>query len=368
MPRLAAGLMMLAVAAAIVPSAERGGDVAAPGPPPAREGLVSEPARSGATEESSAGRSASLAPAPASGPEEDPRAPLTGRRVDADAVDRPVLAVKVDNAPTARPQAGLQHADVVMVQPIEAATRFIALYHATDPGRLGPVRSGRFVDAELLPPFDPLLAMSGAAEPVREALRRAGLPLYETGSAGAWDIDESRRAPHQVFLEPAALWEVGQGRGVPPADPVWAFDEAVPGRAERVERAAWRYPAATAVVWRWDGRERRWVRSQDGRAQRTVDGTRVGADNVVVLRVPRGPDHTRPIEVVGAGELTLLRDGRRLTGTWRKPSRGAHFAWRDDEGEPLSLRPGTTWIELVPAHATVTVDPREPRHRVPSAL
>jgi hypothetical protein len=130
---------------------------------------------------------------------------------------------------------------------------------------------------------------------------------------------------------------------------------------------AWRYPGATGVVWRWDGRRYRWVRSQEGRAQRTVDGTRVRADNVVVLRVPEGPNHTRPVRVVGSGELVLLRDGRRLSGTWHKPSRGAHFTWRDEDGEPLPLRPGTTWIELVREDAPVTVEAPEPPDRVPSA-
>lgn len=305
---------------------------------------------------STAGPASKPARKPTPSPEPEAVHPLTGLPADdASSLDRAVLAVKVDNTSTARPQEGLQDADVVMVELVESATRFIALYHATDPGRLGPVRSGRFIDADLLLPFEPLMAMSGAAEPVREELREAGLTLYEVGSAGAWDIDRSRPSPHQVFLYPAPLWEAAAAEGLPPAEQPWPFAQELSSAGAGTERVAWRYPGATAVVWRWDAGRRRWRRSQDGHVQHTADGTRVRADNVVIVHVPRGPNFTRPVEVIGEGRLTVLRRGRRVSGTWVKPDPEAHFVWLDEAGEPLALDPGTTWIELVPEDVELDV-------------
>lgn len=360
MGRVVAGLMLLAFGAALVASAE----LHSPASSVARSAAVgstervsgpSSPAPSLPARETVREAAPKPEPEPTSQPEPEPIEPLTGLPADESVSERAVLAVKVDNTATARPQAGLQHADVVMVQLVESATRFVALYHSTDPGRLGPVRSGRFVDADLLRSFEPLLAMSGAAEPVRQELHEAGLTLYEVGSAGAWEIDRSRPSPHQVFVHPAPLWEAAETEGLPPAEQPWAFAEAPSPAGAGTERVAWRYPHATAVVWRWDAGSRRWRRSQDGRVQRTADGTGVRADNVVIVHVPRGPDHTRPVEVVGDGEITVLRRGRRVSGTWAKTGPEAHFVWFDEEGEPLPLDPGATWVELVPEDVAIDV-------------
>lgn len=353
MGRVATGLVLLALSAALAASTElRPRDTTAHPVNVGQQGERVSAAVPASPTPSPPGPDATPAPSPTPAPVE----PLTGRPTDdASLSDRAVVAVKVDNAITARPQTGLQHADVVMVELVESATRFVALYHSTDPGRLGPVRSGRFIDADLLRPFEPLVAMSGAAKPVRRELRESGLTLYETGSADAWDIDRSRRPPHQVFVHPAPLWEAAAADGLPPAEQPWVFaDERAPA-GTGTERVAWRYPNATAVVWRWDAGRRRWRRSQDGHVQHTADGTTVRADNVVIVHVPRGPHWARPVEVVDEGPLTVLRGGRRVSGVWKKPAPEAHFVWLDDQGEPLPLEPGITWIELVPEDVAVDV-------------
>lgn len=357
MHRVAAGLVLLALGAAFAASGEpRPHTVSTQ--PPAVSGAGGR--MSASTPPSSPSPPATPTPPAATAPSRpagpQPAEPLTGRPADdASVLDRAVLAVKVDNTATARPQTGLQDADVVMVELVESATRFIALYHATDPGRVGPVRSGRYVDADLLLPFEPLLAMSGAAQPVRQELEEAGLTLYEVGSAGAWDIDRSRPSPHQVFVHPAPLWEAADTEGLPAAEQPWVLAEERAPAGRATDRVAWRYPAATAVVWRWDAGRRRWRRSQDGHVQHTADGTVVRADNVVIAHVPRGPNVTRPVDVVGEGEITVLRRGRRVSGTWEKAAPEAHFVWLDEDGEPLRLDPGTTWVELVPEDVDLDV-------------
>lgn len=149
----------------------------------------------------------SAPPPPAPPP---PSAPLTGTPLPPallDVLARPVLAVKIDNARAARPQSGLDRADVVVTELVEGGlTRFLALYQSADAGVVGPVRSGRDLDALLLPAFHPLLAMSGAAGPTQAVLDAAGLPSFsEHRDPGAFSRSPARRAPHNFYADTAAL-------------------------------------------------------------------------------------------------------------------------------------------------------------------
>lgn len=282
--------------------------------------------------------------------------PLTGLPADDDAaLARPVLAAKIDNAPRARPQTGLRQADVVMVELVEGATRFVALFHSTDPGQFGPVRSGRFVDAKLLPSFEPVMALSGAARPVLAELRAADLALHGEGSAGAWARDSSRPAPHNLYARAAPLWQSGQQAGLPPAEQPWHYDSDVPDGATVAEQASLVYPRATSVTWQFHHKSGRWRRRQDGAPHVDAGGNQIDADNVVIVEVPAVNDVTRPFNPIAAGELTVLRDRRQVDGTWHKPGATEHFRWRDRGGDPLPLTPGRTWIELVPTSGRVSV-------------
>jgi hypothetical protein len=286
--------------------------------------------------------------------------PLTGEPVeDEDVLERPILAVKVDNHPRARPQAGLARADVVMVEPVEGTTRFVALFHSRQADRVGPVRSGRFVDGELLPSLQPAFAISGAAEVVLADLRERRLELYGEGQTDAWTRDTNRRSPHNLFLATEPLFEGAAEDGAPAATQPWPYDDAVNEldleRGREVEGAELDYPDRESVGWEWDGD--RFVRSQDGSAHEAEGSGRVGARNVLILRVPATGDRTRPIDPIGSGELVLLRDGREFTGTWEKEGDTAHFRWLDEAGDPLRLAVGRTWIELMPDTGSVSVRP-----------
>ena len=75
-------------------------------------------------------------------PAKPPTCPLTGVAPHHAVPDRPALAIKVENLPEARPQAGLERADIVYEEPVEGGiTRFIVVYQCQDSKRIGPVRS-----------------------------------------------------------------------------------------------------------------------------------------------------------------------------------------------------------------------------------
>jgi hypothetical protein len=286
-------------------------------------------------------------------------APLTGVPADdPGALERPVVAVKVDNLAPARPQAGLEDADLVMVELVEGATRFIALYHSTDPGVVGPVRSGRLAEADLMPPFTPIYVMSGAHGPVGQELRGAIDVVLEEGQGGGWFRDSARRAPHNLFATATDIWASAPEQPAP--EQFWAFDPDTPAGGSDAPGLTAAYPRAGASRWDWDDAEGRWLRSQDGGPHTNVDGDQLGADNVVVIRMDAVANERRPFEPIGEGPATVFRDGQEFDARWRKASRTEHIEVLAPDGEPFPLKPGQTWLELLPTTGELGVDSAAP--------
>lgn len=281
--------------------------------------------------------------------------PLTGERSeDTDLLARPVLAVKIDNAPQARPQRGLNEADVVFVEPIEGATRFLALFHAGDPDEVGPVRSGRLIDADLLVPYAPVLAMSGAYITVEQELVAALEVVYGEGIGAQWRREPSRAAPHDLFVDAPSAWEAAAG-DAPAADPVWTFAEQVPPEGTDTDRADLSYPFASTSGWTWEGRH--WQREEEGTPSEDDAGARLEAANVVVVDVLPLASERRPIELIGEGTATVLRDGQRFPARWVKSGRDQHLDLLTPDGQPFPLAPGPTWVELLPTNGSATYMP-----------
>src|ERR1035438_10429084 len=141
-----------------------------------------------------------------------PVCPLTGLAPrDGHVPQRAALAVKVENLPQARPQWGLEAADIVFEEPVEGGiTRFIAVYQCHVVSRIEPVRSGRLVDVGILAPLGRILfAYSGAIQPVVNAIDSGTSLLQDVGAnraPGAYYRDPTRVAPHNLATSTAALW------------------------------------------------------------------------------------------------------------------------------------------------------------------
>jgi hypothetical protein len=294
-------------------------------------------------------------PTPTPTPTPGTLAPLTGLPLDdLAAAERPVMAVKVDNLAPARPQAGLEDADIVMVELVEGATRFVALYHSSDPGVVGPVRSGRLAEADLMPPFTPIYVMSGAHGPVAQELRTALEVVYEEGQGAGWFRDSARRAPHNLFATATDLWAAAPDLPVP--ETFWAFEADAPAGGAGAGSLRATYPRAGASGWEWDDAGGEWLRFQDGAAHVSADGAQLAADNVVVARMEPTGNERRPFEPLGEGPATVFRDGEQFEARWRKPTRGDHLEVLAPDGEAFPLRPGRTWLELLPTTGELTVD------------
>ena len=134
-----------------------------------------------------------------------------------------MLAVKIDNIVYARPQTGLQSADLVYVIPVEGGlTRFMAVYSSHIPPVVGPVRSARQSDLDLLRQFGrPAFAWSGATPHLVPFIERAPVvDLYALQVGGYYRSSEPGRAvqpvrEHEAAAGRGARREQGQGHRVP---------------------------------------------------------------------------------------------------------------------------------------------------------
>lgn len=289
-----------------------------------------------------------------------PTCPLTGEPPSDEALlDRPVLAVKVENIAESRPQAGLARADVVYEQPVEGGiTRFIALYHCRDADRIGPVRSGRRMDADVLRQFGrPIFAFAGGVDAVFRSVARARLvDMNFIVAEQLYGKDPNRLAPHNLFISTSSFYEAAEG-GEAPRETPFSFADEPPGetasKPARVIRAT--FSPQAEVVWRYNRKRDRWQRFHGEERHRLESGA-VSARNVVVqvVNVRAGGvldaagNPSPEVDVTGRGKVYVFRDGRVVEGRWSRPRRGALTEYVDANGDPIPLAPGTTWVELFP--------------------
>jgi hypothetical protein len=293
-----------------------------------------------------------------------PVAPLTGVPVDAAMAEllavRPALAVKVDGTAAAEPRLGLDAADLVYEEPVEGATRLTAVFHSTEPGEVGPVRSARPLDDELVAPLGAALVVSGGLDPFLDPVRSVA-PVWsaDDGAAGFRRLDD-RDAPHDLVVDTAAVWQE-LGDGTAPA--ATAIPHLAPGApftgTSSASQITLRYPGdVTVATWDWDAATGRWLATRDGRSQDSAPGERLGVAVVVVQFVDRSPQATGIVDandvevvdrvLVGSGHATVFAAGQLLVAEWSRTSPTDPTTLRTTDGVAIALPPGPIWWHLVP--------------------
>lgn len=280
-----------------------------------------------------------------------------------DIVARPALAVKIENSREARPQTGLEQADVVWEEMVEGGvTRYIAVYNSQVPETVGPIRSVRPMDANIIAPLKGLMVFSGGQPVFVRSVSDVGLQAvsHDAGAAGFYR-SKDRRAPHNVYGTTATfLSQADAGHSAPPA-PEFAFARAEAQASAAVAGA----PTSTVSVtmssysqpsWTWDAASGTFQRSEAGTPAVSATGARLSAKNVVVMSVslyntgtvdPAGSP-VPETEVVGSGAALVATGGRSMPVTWSKASPADPFVLTAADGTPVTLAPGNTWVELVP--------------------
>ncbi len=283
--------------------------------------------------------------APASVPTAAPgTAPLTG--LPAALPERPAVVVKIDNSPAARPQRGLNAADIVFEEPVEGGiTRFAAVFHSAMTV-VGPIRSGRTTDISFINAFGgPAFLYSGANRVIDALLmRQTTVQNYSASRSSGYWRDGARKVPHNLFTDAASFVHVGTA---PPAQ--FAYGKPQGGVPTSSVTAL---VGRIRVAWSWEGSA--WLRTQNGTAH-VSDGNQVSAANVIMAVVPEGS--TGLVDSVGSpvpeyifagsGPVAVFTGGQRIEGTWTRPSLRSPAILTDAVGNVIELTPGRTWVELV---------------------
>jgi hypothetical protein len=264
-----------------------------------------------------------------------------------------VLAVKIDNIVYARPQTGLTKADIIYVLPVEGGlTRFLAVFSSHFPPIIGPVRSARADDLELLRQFGrPALAFSGAQNNLLPIVERARIVNLYANAVGGYFRNYRRIAPYNLFAATHVLLREARKRSSR-AHCIGFRYGPTPAHGRRTRSVLVSYPAAS-YRFTWSPHRKRWLIWIDGARAATTEGAQMSAATVVIqhtiVRTSVYKERSlRPpyAKTTGRGWALVLRNGRAYTVRWSRPKLdgGTTFTYA---GKPFTFARGQVWIVLV---------------------
>ena len=267
----------------------------------------------------------------------------------------PVLAVKIDNLASARPQTGLQDADIVYVLPVEGGlSRLLAVFSSHFPAVIGPVRSAREDDLELLRQFGrPAFAYSGAQPQLLPVVEKARIADLYDGRVGGYFRDPRQDAPHNLYAHTSRL--LAEASGASKARDIGFRFGPTPSGGRPMTSFSVSYPAAS-FTFRWSAKACRWLVSMDGVPAQATEGGRLSAATVVVqyTNVRTSPfleAGARPpyAESTGTGTGLVLRDGKSYAIRWSRPDADGGTTFRTLSGQPMTFARGPVWMVLATA-------------------
>jgi hypothetical protein len=299
-----------------------------------------------------------------------PDCPLTGLPAPGGVVPRrSALAVKVDNYPTARPQTGLTHADVVFEEPVEGGiTRYVAVFQCHGATLVGPVRSARNIDIGILGQLgSPLLVHVGGIDPVIANIQASPIVDFELGDyTSIIQHVTGRVAPYDTYTSTTAVWQMRPKEDTPPS-PLFTYSGALPTGAA-VASVSIPFSFYSDVTWRYDTTTHEFLRYYGTTPDNLSNGVQNSAANVVVqfVNVTYGPWYENTeggLEVQAnlytdaSGSALVFRDGIEVKGRWSRSSLAQPTQFTTTSGAPIEMQPGATWVELVPTTVPVTTTP-----------
>jgi len=296
-----------------------------------------------------------------------PVAQFTGEEL-VDPISRPAFLVKIDNHQLARPQWGINQADVVFEELVEGnITRFAAIFHSRNVTDIGPVRSARTGDFELLSNLNtPLFGNSGGNPTVMRLLNDVDMVLLGDTTVGraAYRRNDERNAPHNLLTGTGDIYAAADGRGGTPPQ-MFSYrdgDESLPSSAQPVSGVEIDY-GGYQVTYRWDDVFQGWARTQQDSEHVDYDGVQVAPENVIIQFVKYGQSvayaGSPEVKVLGRGEAWVLTDGHLIEATWNRPTSVDITEFRDINGATIELTPGRTWIAL-PRSGTASIAEPDP--------
>ncbi len=301
-----------------------------------------------------------------------PTCPLTGSPVPGGGgvPQRSALAVKVDNYPSARPQSGLDKADIIFEEPVEGGiTRYAAVFQCQEATMVGPVRSARNIDIGILGQLGtPLEAHVGGIDPVIANIDASPIVNVDLGDYGSIITHPAgREAPYDTYSSTALMWGTHPSLTTSP-QPLFGYSNAAPAGTP-TSSVTINFSPTSDVTWKYDSAIGAYERFYNATTpDMLADGNQNTAANVVVQYVSifYGPwleNSEGGLEVQAdlypndSGPAEIFRGGVGIVGTWHRSSLGSPTQFLNSSGQPITLQPGQTWVELVPNTITATTTP-----------
>ena len=298
--------------------------------------------------------------------EDVPRHPLTGVELGGASVSGPSIAVKIDNTGAGRPQVGISAADIVFEELVEGGvTRYLAIFHTAIPEEVGPVRSGRPQDADLVAPFGGVFVFSGVGNSnVREIIRRSGVQMVEHDTSGGTEDgafffrSDRKPAPLNLHIEASQLIAGYSSLESPVQQFSYKTDPAeatavVSGVEASSDRAV--FSSGIESIWKWDAASGTYLKFlTNGNPDTDANGTQISATNVIVLSPNYIDSEGLPTAVIAgqSDRAYIATGGKLLEGRFTSSGFGEVLQLTDADGNPAFLSPGKTFVLLAPGEAS----------------
>jgi hypothetical protein len=280
---------------------------------------------------------------------------LSGR----EGIDGQVLAVKIDDTNAAHPQIGLEDAEIVYIEQVEGGlTRLAAIFSTVIPQRVGPVRSARISDIDILSQFGRVaFAYSGAQRKLLPVIAAANLQDLgaQRQSPTIYTTDPARNQPFAMVLRADLLMQkvIDDNLKVDSAKNVgFVFGELQEGGTP-TQKVEVRWPAATYSA-EWSVEESRWFLSHNEKLNLADSGVVLGPTTFVIQMVKISPSEygdkfggvTPLSETVGTGKAYVFRNGERFVTTWNRPTANSGTTYSLSDGTVMNFDPGQVWVAL----------------------
>ncbi|MEX0621918.1 MAG: DUF3048 domain-containing protein [Candidatus Woykebacteria bacterium] len=277
------------------------------------------------------------------------------------------LGVIIENHADSRPQTGLSRAEVVYEVLAEGGiTRFLAVFLSQE-ADLGPVRSNRPYFLDWISEYSAGYAHVGGSPLAQSLVKKYKIKDLDQFFLGAptYQRVSNRFAPHNVYTATKKLRGAAATRGYkgPIKISSWSFvdEEAKPEmRAKKFTlNLGFLGTFGYDVRWGYQPRSNNYLRF-NGNAKHIDAATKkqLSTKNIIVQYVtikPEGSGHGRILqETIGSGKAIVFRDGKAVSGAWKKKSRTERTRFFDKKGKEVSLNRGNIWVEVVPVGSPVT--------------
>jgi hypothetical protein len=279
---------------------------------------------------------------------------------------RPV-AVMINNHVEARPQSGLNSADIVYETNVESGiTRYLAIFWSEAPAKVGPIRSARQNYLEWLSPLDALYIHDGCAESTDPKVDACGniysYNIKDISTIGAWRWNDGRRyAPHNEYSSVTNAWEYAQKVNWDsfPAVESWSFknDAEIKDRGLKTEVSisfhnTLQNSGAYNVLWTYDNKSNSYLKTTGNQPDLDQEtNSQIYAKNVVVQEINMTSTYDEKghiiLDVIGSGNAVYLIDGKITEGTWKKTTRTDRTTYLDKEGKEIQFNRGRIWITAI---------------------